>query len=50
MTDDWDRRCLTTILRRFYCHEAVAIDKFKLDDNGKSSAPQGQILSGYGCN
>ena len=34
VTDDWDRRTLTTILRKFYCEEVLKVDKFKLDPEG----------------
>lgn len=34
VTDDWDRRTLTTILRKFYCEEVLDTDKFKLDPDG----------------
>lgn len=35
MTDDWDRRCLNTILRRFYCPAAVEDPSYAFDPTGK---------------
>ena len=49
VTDDWDRRCLTTVLRRFYCPEVISVEKFKLDDNGKSSSYNLPFVRGSCC-
>jgi len=35
VTDNWDRRTLTTILKKFYCPEVVENEKWKLDPSGK---------------
>lgn len=36
VTDDWDRRTLSTVLRRFYCPELVADDPvYYFDDSSK---------------
>lgn len=35
VTDDWDRRCLTTILAKFYCKELVEATQYKFDPTGK---------------
>lgn len=34
VTDDWDRRCLTTILAKFYCKELVETENYKFDPTG----------------
>lgn len=35
VTDDWDRRTLNTILRKFYSKEVVEHEKYPLDPTGK---------------
>nr|CAH7763950.1 unnamed protein product [Callosobruchus chinensis] len=35
VTDEWDRRCLRTILAKFYCKEVVEIPEFPFDPTGK---------------
>lgn len=35
VTDDWDRRCLNTILYKFYNPDAIADQKYCLDPTGK---------------
>lgn len=35
VTDDWDRRTLTTILRKFYCPDVVDIPNWPFDPTGK---------------
>jgi dynein heavy chain len=39
VTDDWDRRTLTTLLKKFYCPELVTVEKFKLDTTGAYYVP-----------
>ncbi|VEN46856.1 unnamed protein product [Callosobruchus maculatus] len=39
VTDDWDRRCLGTILAKFYCRELVEIPEFPFDPSGKYFCP-----------
>lgn len=39
VTDDWDRRTLTTILRKFYAPEIVDIDKYAVDPQGRYKVP-----------
>lgn len=34
MTDDWDRRCLNTILSKFYCSELVGNTDYAFDTSG----------------
>lgn len=34
MTDDWDRRCLNTILSKFYCSELVGNADYAFDPSG----------------
>lgn len=37
MTDDWDRRCLTTVLAKFYCRELVETENHAFDPTGKKN-------------
>jgi dynein heavy chain len=39
VTDDWDRRTLNTILRKFYAPEVVKQVRCKLDDEGNYNIP-----------
>jgi len=39
VTDDWDRRTLTTILRKFYCPDIVNTEKYFFDESGLYFAP-----------
>ncbi|XP_033102995.1 dynein heavy chain 12, axonemal-like isoform X1 [Anneissia japonica] len=39
VTDDWDRRCLLTILADFYTHEIVDDPKYKFSPSGLYYAP-----------
>ncbi|CAH0557250.1 unnamed protein product [Brassicogethes aeneus] len=39
VTDDWDRRCLSTILHKFYCKGIVEVPNFPLDPSGKYYCP-----------
>ncbi|GBP05920.1 Dynein heavy chain 7, axonemal [Eumeta japonica] len=34
VTDDWDRRCLNTILKKFYNEKALVVEKYTLDPSG----------------
>jgi len=36
VTDDWDRRCLTTCLHKFYSKSVIKTDNFKFDKAGKT--------------
>lgn len=41
MTDEWDRRCLNTILARYYREQVIASDdKCYLDESGLYQVPQ----------
>lgn len=40
VTDDWDRRCLNTILESFYCEEGL-VDGFEFSPSGDFKAPNG---------
>lgn len=39
VTDDWDRRTLTTILRKFYNPDLINIDGHALDPQGRYKVP-----------
>nr|XP_023023767.1 dynein heavy chain 7, axonemal-like [Leptinotarsa decemlineata] len=39
VTDDWDRRTLSTILRKFYCRELVEIPNYPFDPTGVYYCP-----------
>lgn len=44
MTDDWDRRTLNTLLKKFYCKEAVFDDLYCFDEAGiYFSPPEGTV-------
>lgn len=44
MTDDWDRRTLNTLLKKFYCKEAVFDDVYCFDEAGiYCSPPDGTV-------
>lgn len=36
VTDDWDRRCLTTCLHKFYTKSVIKTSNFKFDKAGKT--------------
>lgn len=36
VTDDWDRRCLTTCLHKFYTKSVIKTNNFKFDKAGKT--------------
>jgi len=36
VTDDWDRRCLTTCLHKFYTKSVIKTNNFKFDKTGKT--------------
>ncbi|XP_045470082.1 dynein axonemal heavy chain 7 [Harmonia axyridis] len=40
VTDDWDRRTLNTILRKFYCQELVETDTYSFDPTGSYYVPE----------
>ncbi|RZF38562.1 hypothetical protein LSTR_LSTR006157 [Laodelphax striatellus] len=40
VTDDWDRRTLTTILRKFYCPEILGSERFYFDASEKYCVPE----------
>jgi dynein heavy chain len=46
VTDDWDRRCLMTILCRFY-ETPILEDSYKLSDSGTYFAPEDTNFDGY---
>jgi len=37
VTDDWDRRCLTTCLHKFYTKSVIKTNSFKFDKAGKTN-------------
>merc|ERR1711871_601487 len=39
VTDDWDRRCLNTVLNKILCPETVTDDGYKFSDSGIYYAP-----------
>ena len=39
VTDDWDRRTLTTILKKFYCPDIVNTEKYDFDESGLYYTP-----------
>lgn len=39
VTDDWDRRCLNTILFKFYNPRTIYEEKYPLDPSGTQSYP-----------
>jgi dynein heavy chain, axonemal len=39
VTDDWDRRTLTTILKKFYSRQVLDVDSYKLDPSGTYYIP-----------
>ena len=39
VTDDWDRTCLLTILKKFYCFEAIE-DDYKYSSSGLYFCPE----------
>ncbi|CAH8568670.1 unnamed protein product [Dicrocoelium dendriticum] len=47
VTDEWDRRTLKTILRKFYCPEAVEMEKYPLDPSGTYYIPPVTHYEGY---
>jgi dynein heavy chain, axonemal len=47
VTDDWDRRTLTTVLRKFYCPDIVENPNFIFDESGIYYAPASMEYEGY---
>ena len=39
VTDEWDRRTLTTLLKKFYCVDIVDADKYDFDESGLYYTP-----------
>ena len=39
VTDDKDRRCLNTILAKFYCTDIIELEKYEFDESGLYYAP-----------
>nr|CAI5845216.1 unnamed protein product [Callosobruchus analis] len=39
VTDDWDRRCLGTVLAKFYCKAVVDVPEFSFDPTGRYHCP-----------
>ncbi|XP_015178312.1 PREDICTED: dynein heavy chain 7, axonemal, partial [Polistes dominula] len=40
VTDEWDRRTLITILKKFYCVESITIENYSFDESGIYYVPQ----------
>lgn len=40
VTDDWDRRCLNTILSRYYASSVLEDDEYKFDESGLYAVPK----------
>lgn len=40
MTDEWDRRTLTTILEKFYCEDVIDDSSYVFDQSGTYYVPQ----------
>lgn len=40
VTDDWDRRCLNTILSKYYSNQVLENDDYKFDETGNYFAPK----------
>ncbi|KAF7398391.1 hypothetical protein HZH66_006288 [Vespula vulgaris] len=40
VTDEWDRRTLSTILEKFYCKESITIENYSFDETGIYYVPQ----------
>ncbi|KAK5646415.1 hypothetical protein RI129_004879 [Pyrocoelia pectoralis] len=47
VTDDWDRRCLMTVLRRFYCPALVETYNYPIDPTGRYYAPDLKDYEGF---
>ena len=47
VTDDWDRRCITTILRVYYNAEVVQDNKYKFSPSGTYFAPPNGNYDSY---
>ena len=46
VTDDWDRRCLMTILRKFYTQEILS-NKYSFSEAKEYYIPEYQALENY---
>lgn len=47
VTDDWDRRCLNTILRKFYTPQILDDKDYKFDPTGTYYAPEEKEYDAY---
>lgn len=47
VTDDWDRRCLLTILRKFYSSTTVEKNKYEFSSSPEYYIPEYQNLENY---
>ena len=47
VTDDKDRRCLNTILAKFYCEDIIDLDKYEFDESGLYYAPPDGDVRNY---
>lgn len=47
VTDDWDRRTLNTLLRKFYTPELLESDQYKFEPTGTYFAPNEQEYEAY---
>ena len=47
VTDDWDRRTLRTILKKFYCPPIIEEEKYDFDESGLYYAPPDGSYDSY---
>lgn len=46
VTDDWDRTCLLSILKKYYCSDMLE-DKYKLSNSGIYYCPKFGVVEDY---
>ena len=47
VTDDWDRVCLISILKKYYNDQIIGDDRYKLSDSGIYSIPEDGAIEIY---